>query len=125
MTTAVDHLKKIRLEIQHDERTEPFEFIFGIASDGMCPFEYELLHKAPGEHLHLRIPRAEAAHTFAHLFTPLRKALALFDLPAILDLQLTIAAVMDAAPREVVKAMAQSTEEDSCGGDCGCGCGGH
>ena len=125
MSSAVDHLKKISLEVQFDARTVPFDFIFGIASDGMCPFEYALLHKAVGDRLHLSVPRAEASRTFAHLYRPLCAALSLPEALGIFSLDITVSAVTDAEPREVVRAMAQVAEADGCGGDCGCGCGGH
>jgi hypothetical protein len=125
MSSVIDHLKKVRLEVRYNGRTMPFEFIFGIASDGMCPFEYELLHKTVGDRLHVTLPQAEAPRTFAHLLLPLRKALSLFEVPETYDLAIVILAVTDADPREVVRAMAQATETEGCGGDCGCGCGGH
>lgn len=124
MTATVDHLKKVKLEFGCDGQTVPFEFIFGIASGGMCPFEYELLHKVVGDRLRLTIPPGDAGRTFAHLHTPLRMALASFETPEPLQLEIYIAAVTAADPREVVRAMAQATEKDGCGGDCGCGCGG-
>ena len=124
MTAAVDHLKKVQLEFRFDTEIVPFEFIFGIASDGMCPFEYELLHKAVGDRLRLTIPPGDAGRTFAHLHAPLRMALASLETPDPLQLEVQIVAVTEAGPREVVRAMAQATEKDGCGGDCGCGCGG-
>jgi hypothetical protein len=70
MPIAVDHLKKVTLEIQADTRKGKLEFICGAASDGFCPFEYELLHKTPGDQLHLSVPRDKAVLTFAH---PIRR----------------------------------------------------
>ena len=124
MTAAVDHLKKVTLEFRFDGKTLPFEFIFGIASDGMCPFEYELLHKTVGDRLRLTIPPDAAGQAFAHLHAPLRMALAPIATHAPLQLDIRIAGVREAEPREVVRAMAQAAEMDGCGGDCGCGCGG-
>ena len=125
MSNAIDQLKKVRLEIQLAERTVPFDFIFGIASDGMCPFEFELLHKTVGDRLHLSVPQTEAPRTFAHLHLPLCTALSLSEMPQAFDLDIIVAAVTDAEPREVVRAMAQVAEAAGCGGNCGCGCGGH
>ncbi len=125
MTAAVDHLKKIALELQTASGKTPFEFICGTASEGLCPFEYDLLHKVTGDQLHLTIPRAKLLPTFAHLSTPLRTALALTDLPEILDLTVSITSVSEPDPREIVRAMAHAADQKGCGGDCGCGCGGH
>jgi hypothetical protein len=125
MSSAVDHLKRISLKVQFEARTVPFDFIFGIASDGMCPFEYELLHKAVGDRLHLNVPPAEAPRTFAHLYRPLCSALSLPEASRTFKLDISVSAIADAEPRDVVRAMAQVAEADGCGGDCGCGCGGH
>jgi len=125
MSNAVDHLKKVSLEIQVKERVVPFDFIFGIASEGMCPFEYELLHKTVGDRLRVAVPQTNARRTFAHLYLPVCAALSLSEIPETLHLDIAVSAVRDAEPREVVRAMAQASEADGCGGDCGCGCGGH
>lgn len=124
MGNAVDHLKKVHLEIQFKARTVPFDFIFGIASDGMCPFEYDLLHKTVGDRLQLTVPKTNARRTFGHLYLPLFTALSLSGIPETLHLDIAVSAVAEAEPREVVRAMAQASEADGCGGDCGCGCGG-
>lgn len=125
MTAAVDHLKKITLELQTTSGKTPFEFICGTASEGLCPFEYDLFHKVVGDQLHLTIARAKILPTFAHLSTALRTALALTDIPETLELTVSIISVSDPAPREIVRAMAQAADQTGCGGDCGCGCGGH
>ena len=125
MNPTVDHLKKVRLEVRFDGRTVPFDFIFGVASDGMCPFEYKLLHKTVGHRLHLIVPQTDAPGFFAHLYLPLRAALSCFGTRETYDLAIAIAAVTDPDQREVVRALAQATENEGCGGNCGCGCGGH
>lgn len=125
MSTPVDHLKKVTLELHTDTQKETFMFVCGAASDGFCPFEYELLHKVAGDQLQMSVPQVKAAQTFAHLYRPLRTALHMTILPKTFDLEITITAVTDPAPREVVQAMAQATEQNGCSGDCGCGCDRH
>ena len=125
MSIPVDHLKNVELTLKTADRIKPFNLIFGIASDGLCPFEYELLNKTPGEQIHLMIKRSEAAPIFAHLYLPIRKALEMVEPPETLDLVISVEAVSDAEPREIVRAMAQAAEQSGCGGDCACGCGGH
>ena len=125
MTAPVENLKKVTLELHTDTRTETFVFICGAASDGFCPFEYELLHKIAGDQLRLSVPRANAAQIFGHLYMPLRMALHLTDPPETLNLKIGITSVCDPEPREVIQAIAQATDRNGCGGDCGCGCGGH
>ena len=123
--SKVDHLKKIVLELRTEAHSAEFEFIYGAASEGLCPFEYELLHRIIGDRMRLSVPRTRAMETFAHLFTPIRMALQLTELPDTLNLSVSIVSVSDAEPREIVRAIAQATEQHSCAGDCGCGCGGH
>jgi len=125
MPLAVDHLKKVNLELRTDTVTAPFEFICGAASEGFCPFEYELLEKVPGDQFKLSIPWTKAGSTFAHLYTPFCMTLQLPNPPETLDLIVSIVSVSDPEPREVVRAMAQATEKNGCGGDCSCGCGSH
>jgi hypothetical protein len=124
MPIEVDHLKKVALEIQADTRKGKLEFICGAASDGFCPFEYELLHKTPGDQLHLSVPRDKAVVTFAHLYTPLKKALGITKPTETLDLTVSVIAISDPEPREIIQALAQAADQNGCGGDCGCGCGG-
>ena len=121
--TKIDHLKKVRLEIACGGRRAPFEFVLGAASEGLCPCEYELLHKTVGDRLNLSIPKPMVAQTFAHLYAPLCGILQLNTPYEMLDLAVTVAAVDAPAPREIVRAMAQALEQAGCGGDCGCGCG--
>jgi hypothetical protein len=125
MPLSVDHLKKVHLELQTDRLSAPFEFICGSASEGFCPFEYELLDKSAGARLQLSIPRDRAAHLLGHLYAPIRMSLQLNALPPTLELTVAIVSVSDPEPREIVRAMAQAADQSGCGGDCGCGCGGH
>jgi hypothetical protein len=97
-----------------------FEFIYGLASDGLCPFESTLQDKRAGESLTLTVPTAEAHEFFGHLFLPLRQALGLQIMPQTIALKVEITAVIDAGSREVVQALAKSGS--GCGGSCGCGC---
>jgi hypothetical protein len=125
MTHVVDHLKKVSLTIRHAHHSVPFEFIVGTASGGLCPFEYELLHKAAGDRLQVHIPVGKLAPTLSHLQRPLCSALHLNAPEENLELEIAIVAVTDPQPREVIQAMAQAAEQQGCGGNCGCGCGGH
>ncbi len=134
MTLQVDHLKKVRLRLEagsekrsSQSTVEPkaLTFICGTASGGMCPFEYQLIGKTVGERLDLSIPASQLVETMAHLLMPLRRALEVVTTPAVLDLAVTIEAVSEPAPREIIRAMAEATNADGCGGDCDCGCGGH
>ena len=134
MTTQVDYLKKVDLRIEAgaeagswDLTPEPqaLTLICGAASTGICPFEYELMGKTAGERVELTIAASRLTETMAHLLLPLRKVLGGAVMPPLLALGITIEAVTDPNPREVIRAMAEATNQEGCGGDCDCGCGGH
>ena len=129
MTATVQPLKKVTLSLvagndsgKNNLTDSPvhFEFIYGLASGGLCPFEGALHDKAPGETLTLKIPTSDAQQYFGHLFLPLRQALGLHIMPAMIHLQIEITAVKDAENREVVQYLAKASS--GCGGSCGCGC---
>lgn len=123
MTTPIQSLKKITLLLTAGGTSSvpvSFTFIYGIASNGLCPFEQALLDKKEGEKLKLTVTDSEAHHFFSHLFLPLRQTLGLAIMPKILSLQVTISAVGDADNREVVQSLAKAAS--GCGGSCDCGC---
>ena len=98
---------------------EPMEFIFGLGSDGLTPFEYELEGRTKGDKVLFHIPRHRVLATFGHLLSNMGK------LPvdvASFYLNFEITGIGEAGPRELVQALAAAT---ACGGDCDCGCGGH
>lgn len=97
-----------------------FEFIYGLASGGLCPFESALSDKRAGESLSLNVSNAEAEEFFGHLFFPLRQALGLQLMPQAITLKVEVKAVVEADNREVVQSLAKATS--GCGGSCGCGC---
>jgi hypothetical protein len=134
MTQTVDQLSKVTLQVTlrdaaGDGRclqtTVDFSFVCGTASSGLSPFEYALLGKTAGAAMHLSLPRLEIPATLAHLALPLRIALGGIDWPAILALEIRVKRVEPADPREIIRAMAQAANQEGCGGDCDCGCGGH
>ena len=95
-----------------------FEFIFGIAPGGMCPFEYQLVNKAVGEEIGIQIEK-KALHTlFEHLNPPIMN---LFEKHDALHLKVTILNVVQPRDTEIIKAMAETASHHH-GCDCGCGC---
>ncbi len=134
MTMQVDYLKKVQLRIEAGADAgawdltsgpQPLTLICGTASTGLCPFEYELIGKSPGDRLELRVPASRLPETMAHLLLPLRKILEGAPLPPVLALGITVEAVTDPHPREVIRSMAEAANQEGCGADCDCGCGGH
>ena len=134
MTMQVDFLKKVQLRIEAaadagaEERTaapQPLTLICGAASAGLCPFEYELIGKSPGDRVEFRVPASRLPETMAHLLMPLREVLQGAPFPPVLAMGVTVEAVSDPTPREVIRAMAEAANQEGCGAGCDCGCGGH
>ena len=119
----IDFLKKITLSIEAGTvpdsmdltpQSSLFEFVYGLGSAGLTPFEFQLADKAVGEEVRLRINREEIQEFFQHLMLPP------LNLPEKLDsfyLRVKIREVVPADQREVIKAMAEIA---NCGDHC-CG----
>ena len=123
----VEHLKKVTLKVEAGTTAErmdltpnglEYEFVFGIGSGGMCPFEYHLVNKNVGEIVLLHLSTEALDHFFGHLHLP---ALELFKKNDSLFLKARILKVAKPDSKEVVKALAQFTAHPG-GCDCGCGC---
>ena len=123
----IENLKKITLTLQAGTTPDTMdlplkhpeiEFIFGLAPEGMTPFEYELVEKTEGEEVLLLLKKDACNEFFEHLSSLFWD---LFEERDELYLKAKIAAVADAENREIVKAMADMTAH--AGGDCDCGCG--
>lgn len=123
-TPTIEYLMKVSLTVKSDDsnpddnRGTPFEFIYGIGSTGITPFEKALFGKTVGERVQFKIPATEYCEIVGHLELPLREQTGIM---APVSLQVTIDRIAKAQDHEVVKAMASG---GSCS-DCGCGCGGH
>jgi hypothetical protein len=126
--TKVDNLKKITLACQAGTSPEAmdltprhpeFSFIFGLAPEGMTPFEFELVEKVEGDNVLLRIKKDGLDRYFEHLNPPIWD---LFDGRDEIYLNVKIRNVSTADNREIVKAMADMTAHGGGGCDCGCGC---
>ncbi len=121
---AVTPLKKVMVTISAGNRPagreildgNTVEFIFGLGKEGLTPLERSLAGKKTGDSVTLQMNRAEIPEFFGHVMM----------CPQILGsnlnsfyMNLKIRGVESASPREVVRAMAQTT---SCGEGCACGC---
>ncbi len=119
----IDFLKKITLSVEAgtvpysmdlSPQSSHFEFIYGLGSDGLTPFEFQLADKAAGDEVHLRINREEIREFFQHLI------LSPLNLPENVDafyLTVKIREVVPADQREVIKALAEIANcEDHCCG---------
>jgi len=132
MKASIQLLKKVTLSLRAGSKPEKFdliaspialEFIYGVASDGLCPFESALHDKHEGDRLVLSVPAAETHEFFGHIFQSLHQALGLHILPGTIYFTIEVTTVADADNREVVQALAKGLAHGSCGGSCGCGCG--
>jgi len=120
---TVTYLKKVHLLIQAGTSLQSsdltsgavgMEFVFGVGSHGLIPFEAQLADKPLGYQLDLQIP-AEGLHAFfAHIFPPFRR---LPDHAGTIFMNVQIDGITQADSREVVKALA---EVANCGDHC-CG----
>jgi hypothetical protein len=93
-------------------------FVFGIGSRGLTPFEFLLAGRGVGETVHFSLAAGEPAAFFEHLAPPLKP---LFEGRREVHFQAKIERIEPADGRTVVKAMAESLAHG--GGGCGCGCG--
>ena len=92
------------------------EFIYGIGTSGLTPFEVLLSDKEPGDELSFRLKRDEVADFFMHLWHGFQK------IPEGIGevyFRIRVVNVSEAGQKEVIKAMAEMT---ACGDTC---CGGH
>ena len=124
----VENLKKITLSFQAGTSREvmdlspknpEFKFIFGLAPEGMTPFEYELVEKVEGDDVLIHLEKTSLNRFFEHLNPPIWD---LFDVRDAIYLKVIILEVSAADNREIVKAMADMTAHGGGGCDCGCGC---
>jgi hypothetical protein len=112
---------KMDLEIDPPE----FEFIFGLAPEGMTAFEYQLAQKEQGQTISFPLKKEDVYDFFGPLQLPVRTLFT--GGRGVVYLKVTITSVIAADNREIVRAMAEMLSHGGgggCVGDCGCGCGG-
>ena len=119
----VDTLKKITLSLEAgttsdstDLTPQPpqFEFIYGLGTAGLTPFEFQLADRTVGDEVHLHIGHEEMPQFFQHLILPP------IDIPDDLNsfyLRFRVIKVIPADQREVIKALAEIANcDDHCCG---------
>jgi hypothetical protein len=125
----VEQLKKITLAFEAGTSADvmgltpkhpEFSFIFGLAPEGMTPFEYELAEKSEGDEVLLHLKKNTISQFFEHLIPPIWD---LMDGRDEIFLKAKIIEISSAGNREIIKAMAEMTAHGGGGCDCGCGCG--
>jgi FKBP-type peptidyl-prolyl cis-trans isomerase 2 len=127
--TKVENLKKITLSFQAGTSPEKmdltpkyteFQFIFGLAPEGMTPLEYELVEKVEGDDFLLHLKKKDLNRFFAHNNPPIWNLFAGLNE---IYMKVKVLEISDADNRKIVKAMADMTAHGGGGCDCGCGCG--
>ena len=123
----VENLTKVTLRLEAGTTADrmdltptalEFEFIFGIGTGGMCPFEYQLVNKAAGEEVGIQVKKEELYPLFEHLRPPILK---LFEKYNALHLKIKILRIENPENAEIIKALAEmASHQHDC--DCGCGC---
>ena len=122
----IENLKKIRLILAAGTARDvtdlelpvsEYEFIFGLGSDGMSPFEYDLAEKSIGDEIVVHLGRKTFSDYTMHLQLPIHRLLADRDS---FYLTIRVNAIEQADNREIIKAMAEMAGH---GSGCGCGCG--
>ena len=104
---------------QMDLTSIPVEcsFILGAGSEGLTPFEYELVNKTIGEEILIPLKRTEISSKFEHMARFITDNV---DFGEAFYLKAKIVGIAAADNREIVKAMAEGIKH---GHDCGCECG--
>jgi hypothetical protein len=107
--TTADHMDLTAADLE-------YEFIFGIGSGGMCPFEYELVNKATGEDLAIQVKREASGTLFEHLHPPVMD---LFEEHDTVHLKIKILKIEQPENVEIIKALSELASHHH-GCDCGC-----
>ena len=125
----IDNLLKVSLVLEAGASRSEFkplaepkkiDFIYGVAADGITPFEKLLYQKQAGD----EVVAAVDLHNADEYFGPLSCGiLGWLQARENLFLRVDIQAVTAPQNSEIVKALAASAGGGGCGGDCGCGCG--
>jgi hypothetical protein len=123
----VENLTKVTLRLEAGPTADrmdltpaalEFEFVFGLGSGGMCPFEYHLVNKAVGEEIVIQVKKEERYPLFEHLRPPIMN---LFEKHGALHLKIKILRIGKPENTEVIKALSEmASHHHEC--DCGCGC---
>lgn len=121
---SVGPLKRIVVSISAGNRptgkeildAKTVEFIFGLGREGLTPLERNLSGKKNGDSVTIQLEREEVPSFFGHVLLCPQLVESYLDR---FYLNFRIRSVEAASPREVIRAMAQTT---SCGGGCSCGC---
>jgi hypothetical protein len=129
---VIQQLKRVTLSVKHlhsasgDDSTESslLRFFYGIAADGLTPFEMALSDKRLGDRLRCDLFSGQAREYFGHLLFDLRKVMGVDLIGQPCSLEVEVLRVEEPDNRDLVQAMARSLGHGCGGGSCDCGCSG-
>lgn len=132
MNDVIQQLKRVTLSVKHlhsaggggSAQSSQLRFFYGIAADGLTPFEMALSDKRVGARLHCDLLSGQIGEYFGHLLPAMHRALGDNLVDQVLSLEMEVLAVEDPDNRDLVQAMARSLGHGCGGGSCDCGCGG-
>ncbi len=130
MPSSIELLKKVCLRLSAGNQkgmnnladSVDFQFILGVASDGLTPFEASLLNKESSWNYVIEVSAHDIAIFFGYLKLLIQDSLSITSFPKTLFLTITIMDVVTPSNMEIVQAIAKATAHGSCGGSCDCGC---
>ena len=129
-TDVIGYMKKVTVTLEAGTSPDsmdlskqpfPFQFIYGVGTEGVCLFEKSLFEKPSGEEILLQVGPHQTRDVFGHLTQDLINFLPLANTS--FYLKATISAVETADNREIVRAIAKGSGSSDCKGGCDCGCG--
>ncbi len=131
MILSIENLTKVVVTVRAGREEDtfdlvsspvPFEFIFGVGTEGFCAFESALYEKSEGEKVTIIVAAGEAGEVFGHLHARIRRILGIPKITEPLFLEVTITGVSQTDNHEHVQATATAAGQGGCGGTCDCGC---
>lgn len=124
MKAKVEYMQKIRLSLETGSTPDTesasasfptIEFVYGLGSSGLTPFEFALAQKTVGDEVQLQLQPNQIPEFFGHIRIPAVHASGGSDSIA---LKARILDISPASSREVVRTLADVA---NCGDSC-CGC---
>jgi len=129
---AIQQLKRVTLSVlllpprgrDGSAQRAQLQFFYGIAADGLTPFEMALSDKRVGDRLRCELLSGQLGEYFGHLLPAMHRAMGENLVDPLLSLEMEVLAVEDPDNRDLVQAMARSLGHGCGGGSCDCGCSG-
>jgi hypothetical protein len=131
LTQTIQNLTKVAVTLRTGRERDkskltsdpvPFDFIYGVGTEGFCAFEAALSEKSEGETITMPVTAGEAGGIFGHLRRGIYQTLGMKKITDPFTLEVAITDVSQPDNRELVQAIAKAAAQGGCGGSCDCGC---